>query len=75
MVRSCPDPVWGKTIISTWSDAIFFPRVVLDTFCSFLLIYGGLGLGLSFRSLDLHLIGLLACVAGPSGFSRVLLRL
>ena len=37
----------------------------------FLLIYGGLGLGLSFWGWGFQLIGLLACVAGPSGFSWV----
>ena len=29
-----------------WRSAIFFPRVILYTFSTLFLIYGGLGLGL-----------------------------
>ena len=43
MVRSCPDPDWGKTIISIWPDAIFFPGLCLilfSHFCSFMVVWG-----------------------------------
>ena len=51
--------------------AIFFRRVVLYAFFSFLLFYGGLGIGdlaLGFWGLGFQLIGFGACGVGPSGF-------
>ena len=55
-----------------------FPRLILCTFFSFLLIYGGLGvkvLGLGswigFSGLGFQLIGFGACSVRPSCFFRV----
>ena len=53
-----------------------FPRVILYTFFSNLLIYGGLGfrgwgLGLGFWGWGSQLMGFGACGVGPSGFFGV----
>ena len=54
--------------------AIFFPRFILCTLFSFLLIYGGLGfwgLGLGFWGWGFQLMGFKACGVGSSGFFEV----
>ena len=53
---------------------IFFPGVILDTFFSFLLIYGCFRVGVLgswFLHRGFQLMGFRVCVVGPSGFSGV----
>ena len=60
-------------VLSVFSPAIFFPRVILYNFFLFWLINGGLGfwgwgLILGFCGWGFQLMGFGVCGVGPSGF-------